>query len=81
MSIGVHCDECGKTYQVRENMAGRRGRCPNGHPITVPAAAEPAPAEENAFAFTAAPAAAPTPGKSARRRPTPAAAHDPHTLT
>jgi hypothetical protein len=76
MSIGVHCDQCGKTYQVRDNMAGRRGRCPNGHAITVPAATESAPAEENAFAFafSAAPAATP---KSARRRPAPAAQPEP----
>ena len=54
MSIGVHCDECGKTYQVSEKMAGRRGKCPKGHPIMVPAvvaAVEPLP-EDNAFAFT-----------------------------
>jgi hypothetical protein len=73
MSISVQCDECGKTYQVRDDMAGRRGKCPRGHSITVPAAPGSA-GEENAFAFTPNPMAAdaddapPTP-KSSRRRP------------
>jgi len=59
-------------------MAGRRGRCPNGHAITVPAlTAEPAPAVENAFAFTSGPPVAATPSKSARRRPAPAAEPEP----
>jgi hypothetical protein len=51
MSIGVHCPECGKTYQVSDKMAGRRGKCPNGHPISVPVIAEPLP-DDSAFAFT-----------------------------
>jgi len=73
MSISVHCDECGKAYQVRDEMAGRRGKCPRGHSITVPATHDAA-AEENAFAFTSNPMAAereddPPAPKSARRRP------------
>jgi hypothetical protein len=73
MSISVHCDECGKTYHVREEMAGRRGKCPRGHSMTVPAILAPA-AEENAFAFTSNPMAAereddPPAPRSARRRP------------
>ena len=72
MAISVHCGECGKTYQVRDEMAGRRGRCPHGHAIVVPAG-DPAPAADNEFAFTSNPFAggdddAPVP-KSARRRP------------
>src|SRR5437764_6271524 len=55
MSISVRCEECGKTYQVKDDKAGRRGKCPKGHSIQVPAlaAAPPAalPVEENAFAF------------------------------
>lgn len=52
MSISVHCEECGKTYQLREEMAGKKGKCPNGHKIQVPAPYA-APAQpENAFAFT-----------------------------
>lgn len=75
MSIAVHCAECGKTYQVRDTMAGRRGKCPRGHSISVPAVAEPL-AEENAFAFTSGPAQidqdddAPA-LTTARRRPAP----------
>src|SRR5262245_44013210 len=57
MSIRVRCDECGKTYHVREDMAGRRGKCPQGHHIQVPAYGSPAGGgEENAFAFTSGPA-------------------------
>jgi hypothetical protein len=66
MSIGIHCEECGKTYQVPDKMAGRRGKCPNGHPIVVPMPAptvEPV-SEENAFAFTSQPA-----GEPGQRRP------------
>src|SRR5215213_5920608 len=76
MAISVHCDECGKTYQVRDEMAGRRGKCPRGHAIVVPAG-DPAPAVENEFAFTSGPFDttavddAPAP-KSARRPPRPA---------
>ena len=52
MSISVHCDECDKTYQLRDEMAGRKGKCPQGHTLYVPApVASPAPAEENEFAF------------------------------
>ena len=35
-------------------MAGRRGKCPRGHAIVVPAG-DPAPAVENEFAFTSGP--------------------------
>lgn len=52
MSISVHCEECGKTYQLRDEMAGRKGKCPKGHRIEVPVPyAAPAQAE-NEFAFT-----------------------------
>jgi hypothetical protein len=52
MPISVHCPECGKTYQLRSDMAGRKGKCPNGHTLMVPApVAAPAPAAENEFAF------------------------------
>jgi len=54
MSIGVHCEECDKTYQVPDEKAGRKGRCPKGHPILVPAIAQAEePADENAFSFDA----------------------------
>jgi hypothetical protein len=74
MSISVRCDECGKTYQVPDEKAGRRGKCPMGHVIQVPLPESPTEvAEENEFAFTSGPMAAdrddgrPAP-KSARRR-------------
>jgi hypothetical protein len=75
MSIGVHCDECGKTYQVSDKMAGRRGKCPNGHPIVVPAQVEPA-NDDNAFAFTTdtAPDPIPAPTPKTAKRPRPRAA-------
>ncbi|HEX3150128.1 MAG TPA: hypothetical protein VHR66_18770 [Gemmataceae bacterium] len=38
MSIGVYCEECEKTYQVRDELAGRKGKCPRNHPIEVPLA-------------------------------------------
>jgi hypothetical protein len=71
MSISVRCEECAKTYQVRDEMAGRRGKCPKGHAIHVPAT-DAAPAatvvEANEFAFTD---AAPTNPRTGRRpRPT-----------
>ena len=81
MAISIHCDECGKTYQVRDEMAGRRGKCPRGHAIVVPAGGA-APAEVNEFAFTSNPFSAaqeeeaPAP-KSARRRPAPAPEPEP----
>lgn len=53
MSIGVHCEECEKTYQVPEDKAGRRGRCPKGHAIFVPAIAQAEEPAENEFAFDA----------------------------
>ena len=84
MSISVHCDECGKTYQVPDDKAGRRGRCPKGHSIQVPVPESTAEvAEENAFAFTSGPTFIdrddePPAPKSARRRPArPAPAPEP----
>jgi hypothetical protein len=64
MSISVHCEECGKTYQVRDEMAGRKGKCPKGHAIAVPATA---PVEENEFAFDTGPRSK-SGGESASRK-------------
>jgi chemotaxis protein histidine kinase CheA len=36
MSISVLCEECGKSFQVKDELAGRRGKCPRGHAIVVP---------------------------------------------
>jgi len=52
MAISVHCGECGKSFQVRDELAGRRGRCPKGHPIEVPLVSEAAEVRpEDDFAF------------------------------
>lgn len=54
MSISVHCEECDRTYQVRDEMAGRKGKCPKGHKIFVPGAEDSEDTvEENEFAFEA----------------------------
>jgi hypothetical protein len=68
MSIGVRCEECGKTYQVKDDMAGRRGKCPHGHPIQVPAAGT-VPVEENTFAFAAEGISNPKTGRRPRPEP------------
>lgn len=37
MAIAVFCEGCQKTYQVKDNLAGKRGKCPNGHALVIPA--------------------------------------------
>jgi DNA-directed RNA polymerase subunit RPC12/RpoP len=40
MPIVVHCANCGKNLRVRDEQAGKRGKCPHcGSKIVVPAAA------------------------------------------
>jgi hypothetical protein len=36
MPIAVYCAECQKEYRVKDELAGRRVRCPQGHVLTVP---------------------------------------------
>ena len=36
MSIDVFCSQCKKTYRVKDELAGRRGKCPQGHVVVVP---------------------------------------------
>ncbi len=36
MPIAVFCQECGKEYRVKDELAGRRVRCPIGHVLLVP---------------------------------------------
>jgi hypothetical protein len=43
MAIKVFCEGCNKTYNVRDDMAGKRGKCPAGHTIAVPVAVEASP--------------------------------------
>ena len=77
MSISVRCEECARTYQVKDEMAGRRGKCPKGHPIQVPvpeAAPAAEPVEENEFAFVT---EAPVGPKTGRRPARPAPVVEP----
>lgn len=81
MAISVHCGECDKTYQVRDEMAGRKGKCPRGHTLIVPAPyAAPAPAAQSDFDFQ--PGAAgrepePAPRRSGKRAERPAPEPEP----
>jgi len=36
MSISVFCSGCNKTYRVRDELAGKCGKCPQGHVLLVP---------------------------------------------
>ena len=46
MPITVTCEQCGKTLRVKDELAGRRGKCPGCKAVlVVPAADAPAPAE------------------------------------
>ena len=67
MSISVQCEECGKTYQLRDNMAGRKGKCPNGHTLYVPTAGESSAENGNEFAFTNDPPATQDSAPAAKR--------------
>ena len=41
MAIKVTCQQCGKVLRVRDELVGRRGRCPGcGAVITVPDAVD-----------------------------------------
>ena len=40
--IPVHCDECGRSFRVKEEFGGKRGKCPKcGAIVQVPRRAEP----------------------------------------
>lgn len=38
MSISVFCSGCNITYRVKDQLAGKRGKCPQGHVLFVPPA-------------------------------------------
>src|SRR5438105_1387903 len=42
MHIAVRCPDCDKTYHVKPELAGKRGKCPQGHTLLVPAGEGPA---------------------------------------
>lgn len=37
MPVRVFCQGCKKTYRVKDEFVGKRGKCPQGHMLTVPA--------------------------------------------
>jgi RsiW-degrading membrane proteinase PrsW (M82 family) len=62
MSIAFACTACGKSFKVKDDLAGRRAKCTCGQVVTVPLP-EPPPlpeeaAEEDIFAFKDEPVAA-----------------------
>jgi hypothetical protein len=38
MTIDLKCDQCGKSYQLKDSLAGKRVKCKCGNSMTVPAA-------------------------------------------
>ncbi len=36
MSISVVCQQCNKSYRVNDELAGKRGKCPQGHALLIP---------------------------------------------
>ncbi|MFH0965817.1 MAG: hypothetical protein V2A58_17610 [Planctomycetota bacterium] len=68
MAIKVECGGCGKTFSVKETMAGKRGKCPAcGNAIVVPALtqAEPGPLSAPAPAPDSPPVIPPQPRAAA----------------
>jgi hypothetical protein len=57
MPIAVYCQECGKEYRVKDDLAGRRVRCPNGHVLLVPELETDLDLADGAIEVEAAPAA------------------------
>jgi len=69
--IRVTCDACGAGFNARDELAGRKGKCPKCQaPIVVPAADGPATATGPAPAAAAAPAPAVSAGGGRRRAST-----------
>jgi predicted Zn finger-like uncharacterized protein len=66
MPIQVTCPECRATLRVRDDLAGKKVKCPRcAHALAVPGDEEPEEAEER---FTEVPPAGSAPKKGARRR-------------
>jgi hypothetical protein len=36
MAINAYCGACGKSYQVKDDLAGMRCKCPKGHVLAIP---------------------------------------------
>jgi outer membrane protein assembly factor BamB len=76
MTIPVTCGQCGKSMQVPERMAGKRGKCPGcGHPVEIPVPAPP-PAAHAGTAPAAAPSGPPLNVRRVAASPTACRAHD-----
>jgi RsiW-degrading membrane proteinase PrsW (M82 family) len=77
MSIAFACTGCGKSFKVKDELAGRKAKCSCGHLMTVPQPAAPAgeAPEEGIFAFKD--DEPPTPVKRAPAAPAMAAAGAP----
>ena len=56
MPISIQCPQCGKTYKLRDDLAGKRAKCKFGQTLVVP---EAAPAPEPAADLAAVPASDP----------------------
>ncbi len=46
MTIRFHCPKCGKHFKVRDELAGKSGRCPCGSHIRIPVSNQQLPAPE-----------------------------------
>ncbi len=57
MPIAVYCQQCGKEYRVKDELAGRRVRCPGGHVLLVPEPATALNLDDDSIEIEAAPAA------------------------
>ncbi|MEX2114539.1 MAG: hypothetical protein WD845_15195 [Pirellulales bacterium] len=57
MPIAVYCQECGKEYRVKDELAGRRVRCPGGHVLLVPESETALDLDDGSIEIDAAPAA------------------------
>ena len=51
MSIGFACTGCGKSFKVKDELAGRKAKCSCGHLMTVPTPALEEAPQEDIFSF------------------------------
>jgi RsiW-degrading membrane proteinase PrsW (M82 family) len=62
MSIAFTCDQCGKSFRVKDELAGKKAKCKCGHLLLVPQASQES--EEDIFAIKEDPAQAPAPRRA-----------------
>src|SRR5262249_21749504 len=71
--LAFGCPHCAKTLRVKDELAGKKGKCPAcGNPITIPTASDLA-AASNANRPSPVPASGPPPGEVRTSPPKPAA--------